>query len=294
MHPRGRRQRLVDHSRRCKCTACEMELTPGASGGEGWGRSAPRSCSGTSGRPASFRCWGWRLWQHTRWAFHESGASVPTGETCPRAATPAASGSCGLHREEDQRAGWVSPVSDHHADALQSSLLSAMKLRVRTTRLRLNTVLRLLTCSTPGRKRSCCGRGGCFWVLFCSQGASSSPACRPLAESSPGLSWREGRLPSALLRGLPGLLLQTPCHSVSRAGLPSRACLRLLGQGRCACRGPARTPAPGARARFALTFVWSSLRACSSARLSWALFKIAAGVPAQRPLPTSAYFLTGA
>lgn len=97
----------------------------------------------------------------------------------------------------------------------------------------------------------------------------SFPACRPLAESSPGLSWREGRLPSALLRGLPGLLLQTPCHSVFRAGLPR-------GSPPAAQAGPLRLPGPRPdagprRSRCplcSLTFVWSSLRASSSARLS--------------------------
>lgn len=93
--------------------------TPGASRGEGWGRPLPRLLfwdAPTAGLPS--RCWGWRCCGSTHAGPPgEAGASVPMGVTCPRPPPSAASGSCGLHREEDQRAGRVSPESDQQEEA---------------------------------------------------------------------------------------------------------------------------------------------------------------------------------
>lgn len=119
---------------------------------------------------------------------------------------------------------------------------------------------------------------GCFWVLFCSQGTTFLPGLPSFGrillrvvvvggEAAP-----KGRCtcPSSLLWGLPGLLLQTPCHSVFRTGLPPSLppatqagplCLRASVP---AGAPPDTGPRHSHYLLCSLTFVWSLLRDSSS------------------------------
>ena len=138
-------------------------------------------------------------------------------------------------------------------------------------------------------------------MLFCSQGTTFLPGLSSFGRILLGVvvvggeAAPKGRCtcPSSLLRGLPGLLLQTPCHSVFRTGLPPSLPLATQAGPLClwplCLLGPCLTLAPGAHTPALLPHLCLVLTQSFLFQrdLPLALFKITARVPLITP---SAHF----